>query len=140
MSDVKIRELARACQEKIGHINTNGVKSEPNEIATFRYLTLFGFNIELIKPTSTEKAKNADILIMGSIWEVKTPISSSRSTIKARFRKASKQSTRVIFDLRFVKDDSDKVQKQIVEMFNMGGQVRHLMIIEKDGKLLDFCK
>lgn len=137
---MKIKELQQVSTSRVGYINKNGVKSEPSEEATFSYLTLFGFNIELIKPTSTEKAKNADILIMGSIWEVKTPTSSSRSTIKARFRKASKQATKVIFDLRFVKGDAEKVQKQIIEMFDQGGQVRHLMIIEKSGKLLDFCK
>lgn len=139
-SGMKIKELPKVSKDKIGHINKNGVKSELSEEATFDYLTLFGFNIELIKPTSTEKAKNADMLIMGSIWEVKTPTSSSRSTIKARFRKASKQATRVIFDLRFIKGDAEKVQKQIIEMFDKGGQIRHLMIIEKGGKLLDFCK
>ncbi len=70
---MKIKELAKVSKDKIGYINRNGVKSEPNEEATFRYLTLFGFNIELIKPTGTKKAKNPDVLIMGSIWEAKTP-------------------------------------------------------------------
>ena len=137
---MKVKELQQVSNDRIGCVNKNGVKSEPNEEATFSYLTLFGFNIELIKPTSTEKAKNADILIMGSIWEVKTPTSSSRSTIKARFRKASKQSTKVIFDLRFVNGDAEKVKQQIIEMFKGGGQVRRMMIIEKCGKMLDLYK
>lgn len=48
---MRIKELARVSKDKIGYINVNGVKLEPNEEATFNYLTLFGFNIELIKPS-----------------------------------------------------------------------------------------
>lgn len=137
---MKIKELAKVSKDKIGYINRNGVKSEPNEEATFRYLTLFGFNIELIKPTGTKKAKNPDVLIMGSIWEAKTPISSNRNTIKNRFREASKQATKVIFDLRFIKSNASGVEKQIIQMFESGGRVRRMMIITKDGKLLDLYK
>lgn len=82
----------------------------------------------------------AVVFIMGGIWEVKTPTSSNRNTIKNRFREASKQSTKVIFDLRFVENDAKRVQRQIIEMFENGGQVRRLMIIENGGKLLDLYK
>ena len=138
--NMKMRELSKVGRDRAGYINKNGVKSELNEEATFSYLTLFGLNIELIKPSSTKKAKNADVFIMGGIWEVKTPTSSNRNTIKNRFREASKQSTKVIFDLRFVENDAKRVQRRIIEMFENGGQVRRLMIIENGGKLLDLYK
>ena len=137
---MKLKELSKVSESRIGHVNKNGVKPEPNEEETFNHLVLFGFNIELIKPTRTQKVKNPDVLIAGAVWEVKTPISSNKNTIKNRFREASDQATKVIFDLRNVKKDADKVEKQIIDLFRGDGQVRHMMVIEKDGKLLDFIK
>lgn len=137
---MKVKELEKAPKNKIGRVNKNGVKPEPNEENTFDYLTLFGFNIELIKPTRTQKVKNPDILIMGAVWEVKTPISSNNTTIKNRFREAAEQATKIIFDLRNVKKDSNKAEKQIIDLFAGNGQVRHLMIVKKNGRLLDLIK
>ena len=137
---VKIKILNRVADSKIGFLRKNGVKPGPNEESTFNYLTLFGFNVELIQPSNTKKVRNPDIFIAGTIWEVKTPVSSNRNTIKKRFREASKQSIRVVFDLRYIKNGADRAKKQIIEMFKDGGRVRSLMIIRKDGELLDFRK
>lgn len=140
MGPMRIKEIPKVPNNKIGRVNKNGVKPEPNEEATFNYLTLFGFNIELIRPTSIKKAKNPDVLIFGTIWEVKTPTSSNETTIKNRFREAAKQATKVIFDLRYVKKGTDRVEKQIINMFEGDGKVRRIIIIEKTGKVLDFIK
>ncbi len=137
---MKVKELEKVPKNKVGHVNKNGVKPEPNEESTFNYLTLFGFSIELIKPTRTQKVKNPDVLIAGAVWEVKTPISSNKNTIKNRFREAAGQAAKIIFDLRNIKNDADKVEKQIIDLFTGNGEVRHLMIIEKSGKLLDLIK
>lgn len=137
---VKIKILNRVADSKIGFLRENGVKPVPNEESTFNYLTLFGFNVELIQPSNAKKMRNPDIFIAGTIWEVKTPVSSNRNTIKKRFREASKQSTRVVFDLRYIKNGADRAKKQIIEMFKDDGRVRSLMIIRKDGELLDFRK
>ena len=137
---MKVKELKKVARSRVGYVSKNGVRPEPNEENTFNYLALFGFNIELIKPTRTQKVKNPDILIMGAVWEVKTPISSNKNTIKNRFREAAEQATKIIFDLRNIKKDADKVEKQIIGMFTGNGQVRHLMIIEKNGRLIDIIK
>ena len=137
---IKIRALEKVAKAKIGYLNKDSVKPETKEEDTFNYLTLFGFNIELIRPTSTKKAKNPDIFIAGVIWEVKTPISSNKNTIKNRFREASKQSSRIIFDLRHIRRGADEAKKQIVELFGNSGRVRNLMIIEENGDVFDFYK
>ena len=101
---------------------------------------MFGFNLELIRPSSIKKIHNPDVLIMGGIWEIKTPTSHNENTIKIRFRKASKQAKRIIFDLRSVKKKADKVEKQIIDLFQGSGNVHHIMIIEKSGRLLELKK
>ena len=130
---MKIIELHQVSDNKIGKINKNGIKPEPNEEKTLNYLTLFGFDIELIRPSNTYKTKNPDVLIFGTIWEIKTPISSNKNTIKNRFREASSQADKVIFDLRFIKKNSIEAEKQIRQLFKGDGHVRRMIIIEKTG-------
>ena len=55
---MKITVINKVPKNKIGILNKNGVKLKPNEDFTFKYLTLFGFNIEVIKPSSIEKGGN----------------------------------------------------------------------------------
>ena len=137
---MKTKEIKKVSKNRIGRISKNGVKPEPNEDDTFEYLALFGFDIELIKPTRTQKVKNPDVLIMGAVWEVKTPISSNKNTIKNRFREAADQASKVIFDLRNIRNGADEAEKQIIELFKGNGKVRRMIVIEKSGKLLDFIK
>lgn len=137
---MKIKELKKVPKNKIGRVNKNGVKSEPGEEKTFEFLTLLGFDIELIIPTHAQNIKNPDILIAGTIWEVKTPTSHNENTIKNRFREAADQATHIVFDLRYVKRDHEKVEKQLIGLFKDKGRVRRMIIIEKGGKTVDFIK
>ena len=140
MKQLKITELRKVPKDKIGYLNTNNVILQPNEKTTFKYLTLFGLNIEIIQPTLTENAKNPDALIFGIIWEAKTPTRYNPNTIKQRFRTASKQAANVIFDFRLIKQNSDDAEKCIIAMFEEGRRVRRLIVIEKSGKVLDIRK
>ena len=137
---MKITELNPVLINKIGKVNKNGLKLESGEEKTTKYLTLFGFDIEFIKPTRARKVKNPDVLILGAVWEIKTPTGASKNTIKNRFRRASKQASKIIFDLRFVKGDAEETKKQILDLFKEAGTVRRMMIIEKDGRLFDIIK
>lgn len=137
---MKITILQKVPRNKVGKINKNGVVPKPNEEFTFKYLILYGFNIEIIRPSSTEKMKNPDILIMGTIWEVKTPISNKKNTIRNRFREASDQADKIIFDLRKIKTNVDDVEKWLIGMFEKRGRVRRMIIIEKSGRTIDVNK
>ena len=137
---MKITVIDKVPKNKIGVLNKNGVVPKPNEEFTFEYLTLFGFNVELIQPTSARKVKNPDVLIMGAVWEVKTPTSYKLNTIRNRFREASDQATKIIFDLRLIKNDTDKIERLLIGMFKGDGLVRRMIIIKKDGKVVDFVK
>ena len=68
--DVKITILKKVPEDKIGYLNKNDIKLEPAEEATYKYLLLFGFNIEVIIPTNVKGMSNPDILISGGIWEI----------------------------------------------------------------------
>jgi len=137
---MKIKEIQKTKKHKIGQLNRNGVKTESSEDSTLLFLTQFGFDIEIIKPIASKRTKNPDIIMLGTIWEIKTPTSTNKNTIKNRFREASKQSTKIIFDLRHIKKDSDKAKSQILAMFKEDGRVRRMIIIETNDTLLDVIK
>ena len=137
---MKKREVQKVSKDKIGRVIRNDVKTEVSEDSTILYLTQFGFNIELIKPASTKKSHNPDVLILGAVWEIKSPESSNKNTIKVRFRKASKQANKVIFDLRNIKHGAQDAEKQLTNLFKEAGRVRRMMIIRKDGRLFDYIK
>lgn len=137
---MKVKELQKVPSDKIGRVNKNNVSTEPHEDSTILYLTQFGLDIELVKPANAYKTRSADAFMLGAIWEIKSPITSNKSTIKADFRKAKSQSSRIIFDLRRVKKNADDVKKYILKLFQGRGRVRRLMIIEKNGKVLDYSR
>ncbi|MBR5621200.1 hypothetical protein IKW75_01815 [Candidatus Saccharibacteria bacterium] len=117
-----------------------GVFLEPHEASTILHLTQFGFNIEVIKPTNANRAKSADIFMLGATWEIKSPTTSNLATIKADFRKARSQADRIIFDLRRTRKNVDSVEKQVITIFKERGSVRRLIIIKKNGKAIDYIK
>ena len=137
---MKVEELQRVAEDKVGRVIKRNVTVEPHEDSTMLYLAQFGFSMEAVKPANTHKTRSADVLISGAIWEIKSPTTFNKSTIKEDFRKAASQSDRVIFDLRRVKKYANDVEEQIIKLFKGKGRVRRLMIIEKGGKILDFTK
>lgn len=137
---MKIVELKKAKKEKVGHINLNGVKPEPQERRTIRLLSQYGFNIEVIRPTNTPKTNNPDILMLGTIWEMKAPTSFNENTLKLRMKKAAKQAGHIVFDLRSVKKNSEKVEKYINGLFIGNSKMRRMILIKKDGRAVDFIK
>ena len=140
ISPMKTRIITKVSPDKIGHLNCNGVRIESNERATYQQLLLFGFDIELIQPSRITKVKNPDALIFGTLWEIKTPTGSNVNTIRNRFRKASWQASHLIFDLRFIKTKSEKIEKLLVELFIVTGRVRRMIIIKDETILLDYYK
>ena len=138
---LKVRELKPVSGNKVGRIKKNGIITEPHEDSTFVFLAQFGFDIELIKPTNIRKAKNPDILISGVIWEIKSPESNNKKTLKKRMHIASLQSDRIIFDLRRIKEKyCAEMEKNVLQKFKEKTTFKRLLLITHEGRLLDITK
>ena len=137
---MKIVELKRVKKEKVGRINLNGIKPESQERKTMKLLSRYGLSIEVIRPTNTPKTNNPDILMLGTIWEMKAPTSFNENTLKLRMKKAAKQAGYVVFDLRNVKKNPDKVEKYIIELFTGNSRMRRMILIRKDGRAIDLLQ
>lgn len=137
---MKIIEIKEKPKEKFGRIVANNVVLEVHEYDTLLYLASRGLDIEVTMPVNTPKTNNPDIYMLGVVWEMKSPESSNKKTLKKRFHKASLQASNVVFDLRRVKKDYSIVRTEVLRMFDKNVATRRLIMIEKDGKVLDFRK
>jgi len=131
----KTVRLHKPRNDRCGAIRINGKKPEPHEEETIKCLSEFGFDVETIIPSNVPGSRNPDILMMGTFWEMKGPRTTDNETIATRFRRAVKQSGgKGIFDLRFIKAESDvaEVEKTIMNLFMSTRGMRRIMIIKRD--------
>lgn len=140
VGNMKITELAQLPKNKWGKFLKNGVKLEPHEEKTAKYLVKYGFIVDVIRPMNTPKVHNPDFLIGGAIWEVKAPIKYNKNTIKNRIKEAAKQADRIIFDLRNIKTNYMEAEKEIIKLFMGNQNLRRMILITKSGKTIDFFK
>ena len=137
---MKIVKRTTVPKSKYGKIVFTNTGLERHEKDTIFCLSSFGFNIETLVPSDIPNSKNPDLLMFGTYWEVKTPSTSNRKTIKYHFRKAAKQSNgRTIFDIRNV-HDKPKVEKTIINLFEKTRRMRRIIIIESDEIIIDITK
>ena len=113
------------------------VLPEPHEVEVAWILARhFGVNVEFLRPSEGYKMKTADIVMNGLIWELKSPTGSSRMTVSNQFRRASKQSTHIVFDARRVHLDEDNALSQVrVEMKKR--RFKAVLFITKAGTVLE---
>lgn len=134
---LKITELNLVDRAKLGRVDTRGVHLEAHEYDTIYYLARYGFNVEVIRPTNCPKTKNPDFLIGGSIWEAKSPEGSGSSTIARQFHKAGKQADKIVLDLRRIKLPAARAEAEAISRFSKSCSIKRLLLITKDGRLLD---
>lgn len=137
---MKIIELHKVPKNRQGSFHKNGIRLEPHEERTAKFLVLYGFNIESIRPINTPKVNNPDILMDGTIWEMKAPISFNENTIKIRMKKASKQAKRIVFDFRNMKKEYREAEEYVIRLFAGNHEIRRMIVITKDKKVLDYNK
>ncbi len=125
---------------KEGHISKNGVSLEPHEDRTITFLANLGLDIECLKKNHTPKTHSADIVILGTIWEMKAPESINKATLKKRMHKASKQAEKVIFDLRNIKANYELAEKTVLELFYGNHALRRMILIKNTGVAIDIKK
>ncbi len=127
-------------QCKSGKIIPNGVSLEKHELDTVLVFTQLGIDVEFIAISSTPHTKSPDLLMSGKIWEMKSPIGHSKSTLEHCFKKAAKQSENIIIDLRRLKIRNDLAISQLKYLFSKSRRVKSLKAITKRAEVLDFNK
>ena len=122
---------------KIDVSNLN-VVPEKHEFAVAKFVADLGKDVAFLKPSQIPNTHTPDILMDGLEWEIKSPQGSSKRTIEANFRAAVKQSHYLIFDLRRIKIPEKQCLVQLEREFSMRQYVKRLLVIRKNGDLLEY--
>ena len=79
-----------------------------------------------------------DIIMDGIEWEIKSPTGNGRRTIMRNMKKAAKQSHNIILDLRRTSIPERICVSEKEKRYNERPNIRRVLIIKKNGKLLSF--
>ena len=94
------------------------------------------FDIDVTFIRSSNTVKSADLIVGNTIWEIKSPIGSSKRTIQNNLRKADNQSFNIIISLFRCKMESDKAINRIRYELKKANKVKRLLVVKKDGRIL----
>lgn len=125
-------------RSKFGKIDYSELNSKPevHELATAKYFSKMGFDVVFLRPSNIKGSNNPDFLLAGKVWETKSPIGKSRRTFEDDYRKAVKQSSNIIFDLRRKSQSEEKWCIEKLKNHSINSAIKTLVVITHDEKLL----
>ena len=109
----------------------------PHEMATARALADVGMDVEFVSRTQGNRAKSADFIADGVLWEVVSPTSANLRVVQKHRRAALHQSRDVIFDCRRMKGAREEaVLKEVRKWAGSLASVRRLLFVDRSGGVL----
>lgn len=123
------------CQGKI--IAPSHLNILDHEMATARAVADMGYDVEFVSRAKGSRAKSADFVAGGVLWEVKSPTSSNLRVIQKRIREALHQSRDIIFDSRRMKGLSDaQIQSEVEKWANNLTYIRRMLYVNRRGVII----
>ena len=126
-----------------GMINSklNGIYIAPgrklweHELNVANILALAGYKIEFLPETSI---KQADVLLNGIEFEIKSPKSATANSLEHLLKKALKQSPNIIIDTSRIKKSRDEnIKNFLISQVKTRKRIKHLIMITKHGQVID---
>lgn len=115
-------------------------EAAPHEVETGRKLANAGHKVEFREIIHGTGIKNPDVIMDGKVWEIKSPKGASeKNTISDQFKRARKQSERLVIDLQRCGLSDDIARSQIERRFFGQIRIKELIIIDKNG-LMTYLK
>ena len=111
---------------------------EPHEVDAALILARhFQSAVEFLVPVDDYLRKSADVLMLGVEWEIKCPSGTSKTTIGAQFRRASKQASNIIIDTRRTRLQDDEIESKIRYEMNKRTAIKRVIMIDKTEKVIE---
>ena len=122
-----------------GRIDISKLKVPPekHELETARYFAERGYDIEFIPPSHIPEVHRPDIVMSGVEWEIKCPIGKGKNTVVRNMKQAARQSSNIILDLRRIAVPEKQCMTQIENRFNERSNIKRVLVIKKNGELVD---
>lgn len=110
----------------------------PHEYETARSLARAGHNVTFIKKSDIDHERTPDLLLDGELWEMKSPKASSARAIDRNLRRALRQSSRIVFDCRRMKNLPDAVvERELRKAANDLRSLKRLLFVNHRGEVID---
>lgn len=118
--------------KRIGKIEKEiGAIIEPHEALTADALASHGLDVIFLRPRNTYKTKTPDIFMAGLEWEIKSPTSSERTTVRNIVLKGAKQSHHVIIDTLRTNLGDDVIIEQLKQHIAHHRSIKKLVVVTK---------
>ncbi|MDR1421568.1 MAG: hypothetical protein LBI64_01725 [Coriobacteriales bacterium] len=98
----------------------------------------FQTDVQLIR--RVVNAKSADVLILGTVWEIKSPLGKGKRNIQHTLTDALKQSKCIVFDAKRSKLHMVKITNELQRQFRMTASMQRLLLIRKDKTVVEFSR
>ena len=116
----------------------SGVNVWPHELKTAQALVDAGYMVEFVRRSEELRAKSADVLIDGMLWEMKAPRSNKASAVDKNVRKALHQAKCVVFDSRRMKNVPDStVERELRKGAEILHSMKHLIFVNRKAQVID---
>lgn len=108
-----------------------------HEMDTARALADYGYDVEFVPRIRGDRAKSADFIADGVLWEVKSPTSDNLRVVQKRLREALHQSRDVVFDSRRMKRLSNRqIQSEVEKWARNLSYLRRLLYVNRSGEVI----
>lgn len=115
----------------------SGLNIQRHEMDTARAIADCGMDVEFVPRKKGRRAKSADFVADGVLWEVKSPTSDNLRVIQKRLREAIHQSRDVIFDSRRMKRlSNEQIQNEVAKWAANLRSLRRLLYVDRAGEVI----
>lgn len=118
----------------------NNLHSLPSKREISAAWILAGYFQKNVEFVNRGISKSADYLIDKKFWELKSLEGNGKRTVQHALHKAARQSKNVVIDARDTKMNIRRVRSQVQHHFKYIPKIKQLLLIEKDGKVLEILK
>ena len=118
-------------------IAPSNLNIQEHEMDTARAIADYGINVKFVPRIKGKRAKSADFVADGVLWEVKSPTSDNLRVVQKRLREAIHQSRDVIFDSRRMKRLTNKaIQAEVEKWARSLTSIRRLLYVDRLGNVV----
>jgi hypothetical protein len=98
----------------------------------------FQADVEFLK--RIVNSKSADVLIGGTVWEIKSPTGKGKRNVQHTLSAALKQSRCIVFDARRSKIHINRIKGELQRQFAMTASIECLLLIRKDKSVVELSR
>lgn len=109
-----------------------------HELKTAHALAQHGFIVEFVAVSNNHKAKTADVVIDGVLYEIKSPKTDKLSAVERNLKRATKQSGNIIIDSRRMSKLHDAtVQKFLAQKLKQQKTIKKILFVNRKHEVID---